>query len=121
MPDNDMFQMPMGVFAEKSVEQAKVAFDTFVKATQEAVNRVQSQAVSAQGGMREMNELALRYTEKNIQNSFEFAQKLMRAKDAKEMAELHAEYIRHQLEALSEQAQELGRSAAKVATPPASS
>jgi hypothetical protein len=69
-----------------------------------------------------MSELAMRYTQRNIAASFEFAQKLAQAKDAKELAELNAEYIRRQMEALTEQAQELGRqAAAKLVTPKASS
>lgn len=117
MATQDRPEMPMAAFAEKGMEQAKAAFESFVTATQEAVNRMQAQALSAQGGMREMSELAMRHTERNIQASFDFAQKLTRAKDAKEMAELQAEYLRKQIDVLSEQAQELGRHAAKLGMP----
>lgn len=121
MAKDNNFEMPdMRAFAEKSVEQVKTAFDSFLAATQTAVNQAQSQALGAQGGVREMSELAMRYTERNIAASFEFAQRLMQAKDAKQMADLHAEYIRSQMAALSEQAQELGRHAAKMATPASS-
>jgi hypothetical protein len=119
--DNN-FEMPdMRAFAEKSVEQMTTAFDRFVAATQTAVNQAQAHALSAQSGVRELNELAMRYTEKNIAASFDFAQKLMQAKDAKQVAELNAEYIRRQMESLTEQAQELGRQAAKLGMPRSSS
>ena len=117
MARDDIFDSPMRVFAEKSVEQAKAAFDSFVAATQEAVNRAQNQAVSTQTGAREMGELAMRYAERNIAASFDFAQRLVQAKDAKEMADLHAEYIKKQMQTLTEQAQELGRQAAKLSVP----
>jgi hypothetical protein len=39
----------------------------------------------------------------------------VRAKDAKEMMTLQADYIRNQMQALSEQAKELGEETAKVA------
>jgi hypothetical protein len=118
MAKDGNFEMPdMRAFAEKSVEQAKTAFDSFIAATQTAVNQAQSHALNAQGGMREMGELAMRYTERNIAASFAFAQKLMQAKDAKQMADLHAEYIRTQMTTLAEQAQELGRQAAKIGVP----
>ena len=118
MAKDDIFDSPMRLFAEKSVEQAKAAFDSFVAATQEAVNRAQHQAMSTQIGAREMGELAMRYAERNIAASFDFAQKLVQAKDAKEMAELHAEYIKRQMHTLTEQAQELGRQAGKFGVPP---
>jgi hypothetical protein len=118
MAKDSNFEMPeMSVLAEKSVEQMKTAFDSFLTATQSAVAQAQSHAVNAQSGAREMSELAMRYTERNIAASFEFAQKLMQAKDAKQMADMHAEYIRSQMAALADQAQELGRHAAKISMP----
>jgi len=115
MAQDNSFQMPdMRALAEKSVEQAKTAFDSFVAATQQAVNTAQNQAMSAHAGVREMGELAVRNTEKNIAASFAFAQRLMQAKDAKEIAALHAEYVKEQMQALSEQAQEFGRHAMKL-------
>jgi hypothetical protein len=119
MAQDNSFQMPdMRALAEKSVEQAKAAFDSFVAATQQAVNTAQTQAVSAHAGVREMGELAVRNTEKNIAASFAFAQRLMQAKDAKQIAELHAEYVKEQMQALAEQAQEFGRQAMKLGVPP---
>jgi hypothetical protein len=117
MATDNTFEMPMAAFAEKSVAQARAAFDSFVTATQEAVNRAQAQALSAQGGMRELGELAMRHSQRNVQASFDFAQNLMRAKDAKEMADLYTDYIRKQMQTLTEQAQELGKEAAKLGMP----
>ena len=115
---NSNFEVPdMRAFAEKSVEQMKTAFDGFLAATQKVLNQAQTQALGAQSGVREMSELAMRYTERNIAASFEFAQKLMQAKDAKEVAELNAEYLKRQTETLSEQAREFGRQAAKIGVP----
>ena len=118
MAKDDMFGTPMREFAEKSMQQARAAFDSFVTTSQAAVNRAQGQAASTQTGMREMSELAMRYTQRNIAASFDFAQKLVQARDPKEMAELHAEYIRRQMEALADQAQELGKRAAQLSVKP---
>jgi hypothetical protein len=121
MAQDNSFQMPdMRALAEKSVEQAKTAFDGFVAAAQQAVNTAQSHAQSAQTGAREIGELAVRNTEKNIAASFAFAQRLMQAKDAKEIAELHAVYVKEQMQALADQAQEFGRQAMKVGLSPSS-
>jgi len=104
----------MRAFAEKSVEQARAAFDSFISATQQAVNTAQSQALTAQAGAREVGELAMRFAERNISSSFEFAQRLMQAKDPKEVTALHADYVNSQIATLTEQAKELSKQAAKM-------
>jgi phasin len=110
------FEIPaeMRAFAEKSVEQAKEAFNTFISAAQHAVNTAETQAQSARSGAREVGEMAIDFTKRNIASSFEFAEKLMHAKDAQELAALHAEYVKSQLAALSDQAKELSKQAAKL-------
>ena len=59
----------------------------------------------------------MRYAERNIASSFDFAQKLMHAKDAAEVAALHSEYVNGQMAALTEQAKELSRQASKMGGP----
>jgi phasin len=110
------FEIPaeMRAFAEKSVEQAKEAFNTFISAAQHAVNTAETQAQSARSGAREVGEMAIDFTKRNIASSFEFAEKLMHAKDAQELAALHAEYVKSQLAALSDQAEELSKQATKL-------
>ena len=111
------FEIPaeMRAFAEKSVEQAKQAFDSFISAAQHAVNTAENQAASARTGAKEVGEIAMRFTERNIASSFEFAQRLVRAKDAQEVTALHAEYVKSQIAALTDQAKELSKQAAKMA------
>lgn len=106
-------------FAERSVEQARAAFDSFVSAAQQAVNTAQSQAMNAQSGAREVGELAMRFAERNISSSFQFAQRLLQAKDAQEVTKLHTEYVNGQMAALTEQAKELSQKAASMAKPAA--
>ncbi len=88
------FELPaeMRAFAEKSVEQAKQACESFLAAAQNAVNTAGSQVTTAQSGAKEAGELAMRFAQRNIAASFEFAQKLARAKDPQEVIALHAEY-----------------------------
>ena len=111
------FNIPteMRTFAEKSVEQARAAFDTFVAATQQAVNTAQSHAVNAQCGARDVGELAMKFAERNISSSFQFAQRLLQAKDAQEVTKLHTDYVNSQMAALAEQAKELSKTATKMA------
>jgi len=111
------FEMPaeMRALAEKSVEQAKTAFDTFIAAAQNAVSSAEAQASGARSGAREVGELAIRFAEQNVASSFDYAQKLARAKDAQEVMGLHADYAKSQIAALSEQAKELDQRTAKIA------
>lgn len=114
---NVNFEIPsdMRAFAEKSVAQARQAFDGFVNAAQQAVSAVESQATDARSNAKELGELAMRYTERNISSSFDFAQRLLRAKGSDEVLSLHGEYVKEQMAALSEQAKELSRRSAKMA------
>lgn len=79
--DSARFDIPadMRALAEKSVEQAKQAFDIFISAGQHAVSTAEIQAASAQAGAREVGELAMSFAERNIASSFEFVQKLVQA------------------------------------------
>jgi phasin len=105
----------MREFAEKSVAQAKQAFDSFVAAAQHAVKTAETQAATTQSGVKEVGALAMSYAERNINSSFEFAQKLMRAKDTKEIMALNSEFVSGQIAVLTEQAKELSKQATKIA------
>jgi phasin len=112
------FQIPpeMRALAEKSVEQARQAFDGFMTAAQRTVSTFEGQAKAAQEGAKGISEKAFDFAEQNIASSFEFAQKLVRAKDVKEMLELQSSYVKTQMQALAEQARELGQTTGKMAT-----
>ena len=114
---NPKFEIPaeMRTFAEKSVEQAKRAFDSFISAAQHAVNTAETQAKTAHTGVKEIGEMAIGFTQRNVATSFEFAERLVRAKDAQELAALHADYVKSQIATLTDQAKELSKQAAKLA------
>jgi len=110
------FEFPADIraLAEKSVEQAKQAFDMFISAVQQAVSTAEHQAASAQAGVKEVSELAMGFAERNVAASFEFVQKLVQAKEPKDVMALHSEYVNSQIAALTEQGQELSKRAAKM-------
>ncbi|HXX07485.1 MAG TPA: phasin family protein [Pseudolabrys sp.] len=110
------FEIPsdMRALAEKSVEQAKQAFDIFISAAQHAVSSAESQAATAQAGAKEVGELAMNFAERNIVSSFEFAQKLLQAREPKDVVALHTDYVNKQIASLSDQAKELSRRAVKM-------
>jgi phasin len=111
------FDVPtqMRQFAEQSVEQARKAVDGFMTAAHKAVATAETQAVSAQSSAKDVGHKAMSFAEQNIANSFEFAQKLVRAKDIQEVMALQQEYLQAQMKAMSEQAKDLGSAATKAA------
>jgi len=111
------FEVPNEVraFAEKSVEQARKAFDGFVSAASQAATTFEGRTAAAQAGAKDVTQKAMSFAEQNVSNSFDFAQKLLRAKDANEVVKLHSDYVRKQIGTLSEQAKELGQTATRAA------
>jgi len=108
------FQVPpqMRHFAEQSFEQARTAFDGLFAATQRAVASFEDQAEAAQSGAKDMQRKAVSYAERNIAASFEYAHRLLQARAPNEVVRLHTDHIGSQIEALTTQARELGRTAA---------
>lgn len=102
--------------AEKSVDQAKKAFDTFVQQAQKTVTTMESQAATMQSSAKDLNTKAMTFAEANIAASFSFAQKLVRAKDFNQIAALQQEFLQSQMKALSEQAKEIGTVTTKIVT-----
>ncbi len=112
----EQFAIPneMRAFAEQSVTQARKAFDGFIQAANQAVGQLHGRAQAAQSGATEIAQKSMAYAEENVAATFDFAQKLMQAKDAAEVMGLQSEYLSRQMQALSTQVQELGQSAAKI-------
>jgi phasin len=112
------FEIPpeMRNLAEKSVTQAQQAFDGFMAAAQQAVARVEGHAAAAHAGASDMSRKAMTFAGQNMATSFAFAQKLAHAKDVEEVMRLQAEYVKTQMQVLSEQAKELGASFTQAAS-----
>jgi phasin len=112
----EQFAIPNEVraFAEQSVAQARKAFDGFIDAANQAMGQIQGRAQAAQTSASEIAHKSLSYAEQNVAASFDFAQKLMQAKDASEIMALQSQYLSKQMQTLSTQVQDLGQSAAKI-------
>ncbi|NJL07214.1 MAG: phasin [Methylacidiphilales bacterium] len=107
-------------FAEKSVEQTKKAFDSYLSAAQKAVGTLEGSAEAMQAGVKDLGKTAIGFAEVNVAASFDLAQKLVRAKDVQDVMRIQAEFVQEQMKVLSEQAKELGtiaQKALKVNTP----
>lgn len=115
---DDLLPSQMRVFAEQGVQNAQKAFDQFMLATHRAVRAFEGQATSAQSNVRGLHHKVLDFSQRNIAASFEFARKLLHARDADEAVRLHAEFVKGQIEALTGQAKELTRQAGSAASKP---
>ena len=94
-------------FAERSVDQARKAFEGFLTVAQRASGVAADAAATPQGGAKAVSAHVLTYTERNVNAAFDLAQKLVRAKDPQEALALQSEYLKTQLAVLQEQAKEL--------------
>jgi phasin len=112
----EQFAIPNEVraFAEQSVAQARKAVDGFIQAANQAMGQMHGQAQAAQSSATDIAHKSMSYAEENVAATFDFAQKLMSAKDASEVMALQSEYLSRQMQALSTQVQDLGQSAAKI-------
>ena len=109
-------------FAEKSVEQTKKAFDSYLSSAQKAVGTLEGSAEAVQAGVKDLGRKAISFAEANVSASFDLAQKLVRAKDLQDVLRIQTEFVQEQIRVLSEQAKELGavaQKALKVTPPPA--
>ncbi len=113
----EQFEIPseMRAFAEKSVEQARQAFDGFISAAHGAVNAFEGQAETARKSTKDVTQRAMTFAEQNVASSFQLAEQLVRAKDVQEVMKLQADFIKNQMQVLSEQASELGQRTTEAA------
>lgn len=112
----EQFAIPkeMRAFVEQSVAQARQAFDGFIQAANQAMEQFHGHAQAARSGANEIAHKSMGYAEQNMTATFDFAQKLMAAKDATEVMRVQSEYLGRQMQTLSSQVQDLGQSAAKM-------
>jgi phasin len=118
MADKTTFEIPeqMRVFADKSVDQAKKAFDDFMTATAKAVEKSETSAKSVQSGARDVNRQALSFLEANVAASFDFAQQLVRARTVEEIGQIQQAFLQKQAEAAQSQTRDMAETIGKAAS-----
>ena len=116
---NSPFEIPNELrdFAERSVEQARKAFEGFLTVAQRATGAAGDATNTSQSGAKSVSAHVLAYTEQNVNAAFDLAHKLVKAKDPQEAIAMQSEYLKAQLVALQEQAKEIGALIQKSAGP----
>ena len=77
----------MRAVAERSVQQAKVAFQQLVHAAQEAVS-LEERGDTSQVGALDTSKKAMTSAERNVLSAFEFAQKIVQTKDIQKLVRM---------------------------------
>ncbi len=117
MADETAFEIPepMRAFADKSVDQARKAFDDFMSATVKAVDKAETSTKTLHEGARDANRQAIGFLEQNVAASFEFAQRMVRAKTLEELQALHRDFLERQIAAATAQTKTVGEALTKAA------
>lgn len=111
------FEIPeqMRDLADKSVGQARKAFEQFLDATQKAMATAEGSAKTIGEGAADISRQSLAFVEENIAASFDLAERLVQARTAEEIAALQQEFVRRQMKTLTEQGKQLSEMAARSA------
>lgn len=95
-------------FAEKSVDQARKAFESFLDAAYKASNALENQSNTAQDNVRAVTGAAVNFAEQNMSANFAYAQQLVRASSVEEVLKIQTEFAKTQIETLTKQVKEMG-------------
>jgi phasin len=101
--------------AEKSVAQAKEAYDKVKAAAEEATDALEDTYTTAAKGASDYNLKVIEAARANTNAAFDFAREMLDVKTFSEAVELSTAHARKQFEQLSEQTKELAALAHKVA------
>jgi hypothetical protein len=103
------FEIPSNIrnVTEQSLEQVRAAIEGYLQFFQRAV------PADVVGGS-ELSSKVLGYAVHNVASSFELARKLLQVRDVDELARLQMEFMRAQMQAMTEQAKDLSETAAKA-------
>ncbi|MGO4872386.1 MAG: phasin [Roseiarcus sp.] len=116
---NAPFEIPNELrdFAERSVDQARKAFEGFVSVAQKAAGTVDGAAATTQNSVKSVSAQVFGFAEQNVNAAFDLAHKLVQAKDPQEAFMVQSEFLKSQIANLQAQAKEIGALIQKSATP----
>jgi phasin family protein len=97
--------------AELTIELARGAMENYLDFFQKTM-------FASPWAETDLNKKIQSYAGKNLATTFEYAQKLTKAKDLQELMQIQTEFMQTQVKALSKQANDLGETATKAETEP---
>jgi phasin len=100
--------------AERSVAQARWAFEDLMGAVHKTAGSVDGAAIPGFSGGKDVSLKALCFAEINVNAAFDLAEKLVHAKDLQEILSIQSEYVKAQMAAIQSQTSELGEAVRKA-------
>jgi phasin len=115
--DTSEFELPEMVrdMAEKSVTQAKEAYDNVKNAAEEATDMMEDTYEATRKGLVEMNLKLIDQAQANTDRAFAFAKELVSAKSFSDAIELQNRFAREQYESFSTQAKDFQAMSKQIA------
>jgi phasin len=95
--------------AERNVEQSRTAYTQFMAMAKQAQDMVTKSSGTMTETTFQIQQRAMKFAEQNVDAGFSFMADLAKAKDLKEVMEIQAKHAQKQMQAYSQQGQELGR------------
>lgn len=102
-------------FADKSVDQARNAFGTFLNGAVKTSEQLRNSASTVQSTLHAAVLKSLDHAKANAETTFDYAQRVVRAKDPREAFEIQSEFLKTQFAAFQAQAKEYGALAQSAA------
>ena len=111
------FEIPseMRVMAQRSVEQAKLAFENYMRMTWDASSRFEARVGESQADVQEVGNKTMNFVLHDITVTFEFCQRFVQVKGPAELLGLLNDFIQSQMQIMSEQIKDLGLALSRVA------
>src|SRR6266436_4314933 len=91
----------MRAIAEQNLNQSKAAFESLLTIARNAASGVDQQAAFIRDSML--------FADETLENTFDFAHKLVRMKEPQEFARIQTEFVSRQAQLLEDQTKELGQ------------
>ena len=111
MSTTPQFEIPVDVrkMTEQTLEQVRAAIHSYLQFFPRAVPG------DVMGGSQ-LTDKILGYAERNVTSAFEFAQKQVQVRDIQALISLQTEFFQAQMQAMTEQAKDLGETVTKALT-----
>lgn len=116
--DMKSYEMPDMVreFAEKSVTQAREAYEHVKTAAEEATDMMEDTYETARKGFVDMNLKMIDHAQANTDRAFAFMKEMMGVKSMSEAIELQTKFAREQFEHMASQAKDMQEAATQIAS-----
>lgn len=91
------------VLAERSIARAKLDFKSYIRATEEVACNLEARVEVTQLAAEQISKMAMDFALRDALSAFEFAQKVIQAKNVADFTKLLGNFVNPQMQALTEQ------------------